>query len=225
MHLGGNISVTNNGISIIPNLSLGKPAVNFELAVGKKKLSFEPQIRFALEGKPWSFVFWWRYKIVESEKFRLNIGAHPALSFRNNTYLVDGVEEDVMIVHRYLAAEIAPTYYFTKNINIGLYYLNGHGLDKGSIKYSHFIALRAGFTNIKLSDQFYLRLNPQVYYLRIENTDGYYFSGSMSLAKKDFPVSVSAMVNNPIHTDIAAGNKLLWNVSLIYTFSNNYDKR
>ena len=221
-HFGGSVSVTNNGISIIPNLTLGKPAAVFDLSIGKKKLSFEPQFRFALEGKPWSFLFWWRYKLVESEKFRINIGAHPALSFRNNSYVIDEVEEEVMIVHRYLAAEIAPTYSFTKNINIGLYYLNGHGLDKGSIKYSHYLALRTGFSNIKITDQFYLRLNPQVYYLNIENTDGFYFSGSMSIVKKDFPVYISAMFNNPIHTNIPAGNEFLWNVSLTYTFNKEY---
>jgi hypothetical protein len=58
-HFGGTITVTNKGISIVPNLTLGKPAVIFDLSMGKRKLSFEPSLRFALEGKPWSFLFWW----------------------------------------------------------------------------------------------------------------------------------------------------------------------
>ena len=49
--LGGTILVTNNGMSTIPNLSLGKPATIFDLKISKGKLSFEPQLRFALEGK------------------------------------------------------------------------------------------------------------------------------------------------------------------------------
>jgi hypothetical protein len=56
-HIGGAVTVTNNGISLIPNFTLGKPAAIFDLSVGGKKLSFEPQFRFALEGKPWSFIF------------------------------------------------------------------------------------------------------------------------------------------------------------------------
>lgn len=159
---------------------------------------------------------------MESDKFKINIGAHPALSFRNNSYLINGIEEEIMIVHRYVATEIAPNYSLTKNISIGLYYLNGHGLDKDAIKYSHFVSLRSGFSNIKLTDQFYLRFNPQVYYLNIEKNDGYYFSASMSLAKKNFPVSVSAMINNPIHSNIPAGNEFLWNVSLAYTSNKEY---
>ena len=53
-HFGGAVTVTNNGISFIPTFTLGKPAVIFDLSMGKR-LSFEPQFRFALEGKPWSF--------------------------------------------------------------------------------------------------------------------------------------------------------------------------
>jgi hypothetical protein len=51
-HFNGAITVTNNGISFIPTFSLGKPAVIFDFSVGQR-LSFDPQLRFALEGKPW----------------------------------------------------------------------------------------------------------------------------------------------------------------------------
>ena len=51
-HFGGAISVTNNGISLIPTFSLGKPAIIFDMSAGKRRLSFEPQLRFGLDGKP-----------------------------------------------------------------------------------------------------------------------------------------------------------------------------
>jgi hypothetical protein len=57
-HFGGAVTVTNNGISLLPTFSLDKPAVMFDMSVGGKKLSFEPQFRFSLEGKPWAFIFW-----------------------------------------------------------------------------------------------------------------------------------------------------------------------
>ena len=75
------MTVTNNGISFIPSFNLGKPAAIFDLTMGGKKLSFEPQFRFALEGKPWSILFWWRYKLLNTDKFQIGLGAHPALSF------------------------------------------------------------------------------------------------------------------------------------------------
>ncbi len=46
-HFGGAVTITNNGISFIPNFTLGKPAAIFDLSVGKRNLSFEPQFRFA----------------------------------------------------------------------------------------------------------------------------------------------------------------------------------
>ncbi len=90
-HFSGAVSVTNKGISTIPSFTLGKPAVIFDLSIGKGNLSFEPQLRFALEGKHWSFLFWWRYKLLNNDKFLINIGAYPALScikkqfFKNQT--------------------------------------------------------------------------------------------------------------------------------------------
>jgi len=43
-HFGGAVTVTNNGISFVPTFSLGKPAVIFDLSMGRR-LSFEPQFR------------------------------------------------------------------------------------------------------------------------------------------------------------------------------------
>lgn len=67
-HFSGVITATNNGISIIPSFSLGKPALMFELSMGTEKFHSDPQFRFAMEGKPWAFVFWWRYQMYKSEK-------------------------------------------------------------------------------------------------------------------------------------------------------------
>src|ERR1043166_1493193 len=67
-HFRGAVTVTNKGISLVPTFTLGKPATIFDLSMGKKKLYFEPQLRFALEGKPWSFLIWWRYRLLNNSK-------------------------------------------------------------------------------------------------------------------------------------------------------------
>jgi hypothetical protein len=221
-HFGGAVTVTNKGISIVPNLTLGKPAVIFDLSMGKRKFSFEPSLRFALEGKPWSFLFWWRYKLINTDKFHLNIGAHPALSFKTYSFLVDEVSEEHMVVRRYLAGELAPSYFVNKNISISMYYLYSRGIEEELTRNTNLISLRGSFSNIRLSDQFYMRFNPQVYYLNMDNINGFYFNSTLILAKRSFPLSVSAMINEPIKTNIAAGNNFLWNVSLIYSFNKEY---
>jgi hypothetical protein len=224
-HFGGSVTVTSKGISMVPNLSLGKPAVFFDLSMGKRRLSFEPSLRFALEGKPWSFLFWWRYKLINTDKFQFNIGAHPALSFKTYSFLIDGVSEDHMVVRRYLAGELAPGYLMSKNTSIGMYALYSRGIEKELTKNNTMISARVSFSNIRLSDQFYMKLNPQIYYLNMDNIDGFYFNSTLTFARTNSPVSVSAMINQPIKTNIVAGNEFLWNLSLIYSFNKEYVKK
>ena len=68
--ISGKINLTNNGFSFIPLFSLGKPATTINLSVGGKRLSFDPQFRFDLDGmRPWSFLFIWHYKLIKKERF------------------------------------------------------------------------------------------------------------------------------------------------------------
>ena len=60
--------ITNNGVSVIPIFSLGKPAAIINFTVGRK-FTFEPEFRVSLEGKPWSFIYWFRYKLAKTPKF------------------------------------------------------------------------------------------------------------------------------------------------------------
>jgi hypothetical protein len=221
-HFGGTVTITNKGISLIPNLTLGKPAAIFDLSVGKKRISFEPQFRFALEGKPWTFIFWWRYKIVDGKKFRLNIGAHPAFAFKTITFPYDTVPQEIIRVQRYLAGEIVPTYSMAKNISVGLYYLPSIGLQDDGVKYTNYLGFRFYFSNIRLSDKFYMRFNPQIYYLKMDSDDGIYANATLFLARQNFPLSVSAMVNSTIQTNIPVGEDFIWNISLTYSFNNDY---
>jgi hypothetical protein len=66
--IGGAVTVTTKGISTILNLTLGKPAAIFDMVAGKGKLCFEPQFRFALEGKPWCLLKQSRYKVPGTRK-------------------------------------------------------------------------------------------------------------------------------------------------------------
>lgn len=220
-HFSGSITVTNNGISLIPTLSLGKPAVIFNLSMGKGRLSFEPELRFALEGKPWSFLFWWRYRI-RTENFLLTIGMHPAINFRTEISPITGNE--MIVARRYLAGELVPNYLIGKNATIGMYYLFSRGIDNGTTKFTHFLTVNTNLSNIKLTKQFYMRVIPQFYYLKLDQQDGFYFSASMNLARRNFPLSISSIINKTIDTKVTASKNFVWNVSLVWSFSKNYTK-
>lgn len=218
----GSWSVTHNGFSFIPSFSLGKPAAIMDVAVGNKRLSFEPQFRFALEGKPWSFIFIYRYKLINRSRFQLMLGGHlPSIAFNTQPDSSNGVVRDVMVSRRFLAGELAPTYWLSKNTSIGLYFLRGHGFDSGSIRDSHFLGLRSNFNYIKLTKRIFARFAPQFYYLKTDDTDGIYVTYSLIMAMKDFPLSISNIVNRAIQSDIPAKD-FDWNVSLIYSFEKNY---
>lgn len=221
-HFGSAVTVTNNGISFIPTFSLGKPAAIFDLNVGKKCLSFEPQFRFSLEGKPWSFLFWWRHKLVRTTKVSVTIGAHPALSFKTVALKNDGVSQEIIKAQRYVAGELSPNYFLAKNISIGMYYLYSQGIEKDAIQNTHFLTLNSSFSNIKLSKQFYVKFIPQVYYLKMDKQHGFYFTSALTLVNWKIPLSVTAVINKIIQTDITASKNFVWNVSLIYSFNKKY---
>ncbi len=221
-YFGGFASVTNNGISLIPTFSLNKPAGLVILNMGKR-FTFDPEFRFSLEdGKPWSFIFWGRYKLVQQEKLRLNVGLHPGYLFSNKkTTDNNGNTSMTIATERYLASEISPSYFITKNTSIGVYYLHSRGFTESSTKSIDFITLNANFNKIDLFKSYYLKFSPQFYYLKMDDQDGYYFTATATLAKEKFPLSLQSTMNKKIESEIPSQN-FIWNMSLMYSFGKQY---
>ncbi|UBM60222.1 hypothetical protein LAG90_06145 [Marinilongibacter aquaticus] len=224
-HIGGAVSLTQNGISLIPSFSLGKPAAIFDLSVGSKKLSFEPQFRFSMEGKPWTFLLWWRCKLVENKRFSMKIGAHPAVAFRERTYLVDGGFQDVLIAQKYLAGELTPSLRINKKLGIGLYYLYSHGFDHGATRNTNFTAFRLYVSHVKLSKELRFEAVPQLYILDLDGTNGLYANAILGLGHSKWPISIGSILSHVVSSDIKAGKDFIWNISLIYSFNRNYKRK
>lgn len=220
-HFGGSVTVTTKGISTIPNLTLGKPAALFTMSVGRK-LSFDPEFRFALEGKPWTFIFWLHYEFLNTEKLKIRAGVNTALNFVTIPVTTDNFSDDIIWARRSLTGDLAPVYLLTKNISVGPYYMYIRNFEINTTINTHLLALRMGFSNIKLPKHFMMRINPQVYYLKMDAYKGYYFNAALTLANSKFPLAVSALINKALKTEIPIGEDFLWNVSLIYTFSDEY---
>jgi hypothetical protein len=216
------VSITNNGISLVPTFSLGKPAAIVNLLMGTRRMTFEPDLRVSLEGKPWSFVFWGRYKVLTNNRFRLNVGAHPAINFATETVSVNGGSREMIVAQRFLAGEVVPYYLLTKNISIGMYYLYGRGLEANSFRNGHFITLNSNFSNVRLSNQLYMQFTPQVFYLKLDEQDGFYVTSTVTLSKRNFPFSLQSIINKTIKSNIAGSKDLVWNATLIYSFNKEY---
>ena len=109
-----------------------------------------------------------------------------------------------------------------KNVTIGLYYLYSRGLEESTNKNTHFLTFNGNFSNLKISENYFLKFNPQIYYLNIDNKAGLYCSSGITLASKKSPFSIQTFVNKTIKTDINASKDLVMNVSLLYSFSKKY---
>lgn len=221
-HLTGLITATNNGISVIPSFSLGKPAFMFEFSMGGDKITFDPQLRFSMKGKPWSFVFWWRYHMIQHDKFRFRIGAHPAFMFADLSYEDEGQPVESIGVRRFIAGEIAPTFQVSEKVAIMPYTIIGHGFDEG-VKNSFYLTLITSISDLGITDNVRFSIVPQVFFLRMDGDHGYYCASSFTLSHYKLPVYLASMVNYKINSQIASAD-FLWNVSLVYAFSSNFKK-
>ena len=105
-----------------------------------------------------------------------------------------------------------------------MYYLYSHCMEKDAAKNTHFISLRSNFANINLSNQYFLKFAPQIYYLKADKEDGFFVNSTLTLVRRDFPLSISSILNKTIESSISGSKNFIWNVSLIYAFSKKYTK-
>ena len=228
-HFNGNISVTNNGFSFIPTFSLGKPATIADLSLGGNRFSFDPQFRFDLNGlRPWSFIFIWRYKAIETEKLLIKPGVHlPAISFRPQTIDINGVMQEQLYTQRWLTPELTVTYKLADKISIGTYYIHGIGLEKeNQTRHTDFISLRMGFGDLRIGGSWYFRWDPQAYYIRMDDQGGFFTAQAFTLRNEKFPLSLSSLMNISLESDNEIPAKDFdWNISLIYSFANEFRRK
>ena len=60
-------------------------------------------------------------------------------------------------------------------------------------------------------------VSPQVYYLCMDQDDGLYANATLSLAIRNFPLSIGTILNQEITSRIDS-EVFNWNLSLIYNF-------
>lgn len=218
---GGAVTVQSKGISTIPNLTLGKPALVFDMSVGRK-LTFEPQFRFSLAGKPWAMVFWFRYKLLTGNKFTLDTRANTSLSFKTYTDTSSTAYNENIRATRYIAAALSPNYQFNKYFGAGMYLFYTRGIEKYITQNTYMVSLRPSISNIPIIKDISGRIGPEVYYLKMDSKDGVYLNATFLITKKDFPFSVSGLINKALSSNIPSEYDLLWNVGLIYSFNKSY---
>lgn len=221
----GLLGATTNGLSIIPTFSLNAPALNFLLSVKKNKFSFDPDIRLTFDGKKGGMVFWFRYRPVQGKKFNLQLGAHPAYNFALRDLTEGTKKSSITQARRFVAAEIFPSFRVSNKLGLGLYYLNGFGMQLDGPQDTRFIAVNANISGIRIFKDHTLQYTPQFYFLNIDRESGTYYTHTIGIASPKHPILIQSTVNQEIKTNIKGSRNFSWNLSLFYSFNNQYGKR
>lgn len=210
-----NLSVTlnSNGMASIPAFSLGKPAIVGSMSVSRKRFSWDPNLAYGLDLKPWYIDNWFHYKIVDRERFELRTGFNASAFFSR----FEETDENVLQSQRYFAFEMATTYKFSSPGFISLMYWRDSGRDYGSLK-GHFIDLTAEKSEIKLGDNLLAAINLQLFYIDYDGAnDGLFFSPKLSSSLRQFPVSLFFQATQALESNITPWPGFRWNVGLTYT--------
>ena len=118
----------------------------------------------------------------------MNVDTHLGLNYGSEILPVNGDTAAINIARYYLATELFPRYSPAKNISVGIYCLRSHGLDAGTIGNTHFITLNTSFSKIKIAEQFFINVNPQLSYLILDLQHRYYFTSSFTVQRKKIPL-------------------------------------
>lgn len=216
------VTIQSKGISTIPNLTLGKPAVVFDLKLGRK-LTFEPQFRFALDGKPWAMVFWWRYYETIGNKFKITYHTNYSLSYKAIEFPTSpGISQEMIRTTRYLVGAIEPNYRFNKYLGVGMYFFYNYGIESFITRNTYMILLRPAFSEIPIAKDIVAMATPEIYSLKMDDRSGVYFNSRFSISRKNCPFSISALINKPLKSTIPSEYDFLWNVGLSYTFNKKF---
>ncbi len=222
LDVGIRIGITNNGFSFIPAFTLDEPATSLDISLKWKRFSMEPQFQYSLKAKPWSFIFFYRYKAIARKKYQLTVGSHlPALAFVTADALPGQGDPDRIYVDRIVAGELINTLVVNPRVILGMYYIYSRGVQTESLRNGHYLSLNASFPNIRISDKIRLNFSPQVFYLRLDDRDGYYVSSNLTIGKSGLPFSVGSTMYKTFNNEIG-GKDFNWNISLYYSCAKKY---
>lgn len=217
----GSLGVTNNGFSIVPTFSLNKPAALIFLSWRKKRFSIDPDIRLTFDAKKGGMLFWFRYHAIEKKNFKLRAGVHPAFNFQLREITTNGITSEITQMRRFIAWEFTPSYQINKNWGIGIYYLQGNGMQKDGPRTTHFVNLNTSISNLNVGGNFRLTLIPAVYYLYLDGYTGNYFTATGILSHTQLPFTFQSDVNKTFSSNLPGNKDFLWNVSVRYNFKKS----
>ncbi len=209
----GTISLNSNGIAYIPAFSLDKPALMGSFSLVKNRFSYDPQLSYGLDLRPWIIDNWIHYKLIDKPAFELKAGAVFSAFF--SKYKTQ--DDEVLQAQRYFATEIVGVYKISPNSSMSFTYLFDRGVDPGTL-IGHYINLGAERSEINLGKHGLLSAALQIFYIDYTgNSDGLFISPKISASVRNVPFSIFFQAIQALNSNISPFPGFKWNVGLAYT--------
>lgn len=213
LNAGVSFSLNSNGIASIPAFSLDKPAMMASAFLVKGRFSYEPNLAYGLDGKPWYIDNWFHYKIVMAPKYDLRVGFNLS-TFCAKYPLPEGT---IMEAQRYFAFELTQTYKFTPTSFLSLAYWSDNGQEKGTLK-GHFLSLTGEKSELPIGKNGLLAVNAMLFYINYDGkNDGLFISPKITASVRDIPFSIFLQATQAIQSNIEPFPGFRWNVGISYS--------
>lgn len=207
------ITLNSNGIAYVPAFSLGKPAFIGSLSLMKGRFSYDPQLSYSLELRPWIIDNWFHYKIIDRAGFEFKAGAVISSFFSE----YETEEEVLWQAQKYLAVEFISKYKFNPNSSLAFTYLLDRGQDPGTVQ-GHFFNLQADRSDISIGKKALLSASLQIFYINYTgNEKGLFTAGSLTGSLRKVPFSVFFQAIQALSSTIDPFPPFKWNLGLAYT--------
>ena len=207
------ISINSNGIAYVPAFSLDKPAIIGTFSLIKGRFSYDPQLSYGLNLKPWIIDNWFHYKIVDSPVFEFKAGVVISSFFSE----YETEDETILQAQKYLAVEFISTYKFSAKTSLAFTYLLDRGQDPGTVT-GHFFNLQADRSDFNIGRKGLLSASLQLFYINYTgNEDGLFTAANVSASLRNIQFSIFGQVVQALTSNIDPFPPFKWNVGLAYT--------
>jgi len=207
------VSINSNGIAYVPAFSLDKPAIIGTFSLIKGRFSYDPQLSYGLDLKPWIIDNWFHYIIVDRPVFEFKAGAVISTFFSE----YETEDETILQAQKYLAVEFISKYKFSPKTSLAFTYLLDRGQDPGTVT-GHFFNLQADRSDFNIGRKGLLSASLQLFYINYTgNEDGLFTAAYVSASLRDIPFSIFGQAVQALTSNIDPFPPFKWNVGLAYT--------
>jgi len=212
--VSGLLSLNLNGIAPVPAFALGKPALIASVSVQKGCFSYDPQIAYGLNFKPWIIDNWFHFKLLNTSRFEIRTGLDLSMFFSD----FESPEGIRLQGQRYIALELSGKYKLNPKSSFELMFWSDNGIENGTIS-GYFLDLVYDISDITMGKHLSLAINVQAFGIDYtDNNDGIFLSPKLTFSTPLLPLILFGQGIVPIASNMEPHPEFQGNLGIGYTF-------